>query len=161
MEVKGIELSRVSGDLDFSEEDVDLNEDPVAKQMAERLKIENVNAWIKDSSDATNQRNFNENEIIGAFPRDWDGSIIDRDYTLRKAGFVDNEGHPVNERGYLINEQTGDIRSRYSYDVIFKYNQLVGVDGGSNCEIPLPFRIERYNFNPHQCFGNFDYDDRE
>lgn len=54
MEVKGIELSRVSGDLDFSEEDVDLNEDPVAKQMAERLKIENVNAWIKDSSDATN-----------------------------------------------------------------------------------------------------------
>lgn len=54
MEVKGIELSRVSGDLDFSEEDVDLNEDPIARQMAERLKIENVNAWIKDSSDATN-----------------------------------------------------------------------------------------------------------
>lgn len=26
-------------------------------------------------------------------------------------------------------------------------------------ELPLPFRLERFNFNPHQCFGNFEYDD--
>lgn len=24
-------------------------------------------------------------------------------------------------------------------------------------ELPLPFRLERHNFNPHECLGNFDY----
>lgn len=28
----------------------------------------------------------------------------------------------------------------------------------SNEEIPLPFRLEKYNFNPHEILGNFDYD---
>lgn len=25
-------------------------------------------------------------------------------------------------------------------------------------EIPMPFRMEAYNFNPHEIIGNFDYD---
>jgi len=38
---------------------------------------------------------------------------------------------------------------------------LIGLPGGRKVELPLPFRLERYNFNPHQCMGNFDYDEKE
>ena len=68
---KGIELSRVSGDLDFTDDEEDndrlLQRDPVAKQMAEKIKMENVQAWIKDQTHAVNQRTFNENDILGNF----------------------------------------------------------------------------------------------
>ena len=42
IDAKGIELSRVSGDLDFSEDDVDLENDSEAKRRAEKVKFENV-----------------------------------------------------------------------------------------------------------------------
>jgi len=60
----------------------------------------------------------------------------------------------VNAKGYLINEQSGAIRSRFTYEDIFpgEYHQE---DLG---EIPMPFRLERYNFNPHKILGSFDYD---
>lgn len=48
LDAKGIELSRVSGDLDFSEDDVNLDNDSEAKRQAEKVKFENVQAWIKD-----------------------------------------------------------------------------------------------------------------
>lgn len=73
--------------------------------------------------------------------------------------FTDLDGNVVNQRGYLIDEHTGDIRSRYSYDIVFKEYELVSVgnDPKAKVELPIPLRIERYNFNPHECFGNFDY----
>ena len=87
-EAKGIELSRVSGDLDFSDDeefnDQYLERDPEARRAHEKVKIDNVQAWIKDQSDALNQRSFNENDIIGSFERDWSGHIIEREYILRK-----------------------------------------------------------------------------
>lgn len=64
------------------------------------------------------------------------------------------DGNPVNKRGYLIDEETGDIRSKYTFEPLFKRHELLGKD---RCELPLPYRLEKYNFNPHQCFGNFDY----
>lgn len=74
IDAKGIELSRVSGDLDFSEDDVNMDNDSEAKRRAEKVKFENVQAWIKDqTSDAVHQRNFNENDILGNFERDWKG----------------------------------------------------------------------------------------
>jgi len=27
-------------------------------------------------------------------------------------------------------------------------------------ELPMPFRLERFNFNPHKIIGNFDYDSK-
>ena len=39
---------------------------------------------------------------------------------LRAARFVDRDGNVVNERGFLIDESTGDIRSKYTYEVVFK-----------------------------------------
>ena len=68
-------MSLVSGDITFTsdEEDLNLAQDPEAKKVAERLKFDNVQAWIKDQSDRVNQRNFNENDIMGEFERDWRG----------------------------------------------------------------------------------------
>lgn len=31
-------------------------------------------------------------------------------------------------------------------------------DLDSDGHIPLPFRLESYNFNPHEILGNFDFD---
>ena len=163
-EAKGIELSRVSGDLDFSDDEEFnaqyLERDPEARRLHEKVKIENVQAWIKDLSDSINQRTFNENDIIGNFEREWSGHIKEREYTLRKMYFRDRDGNAVNQRGYLIDETTGDIRSQYTFDVLFKNYNLIGV-GNSRYELPLPYRLERHNFNPHQCFGNFDYDSED
>lgn len=36
---------------------------------------------------------------------------------------------------------------------MFKKEDL-SIDG----EIPLPLRLEQYNFNPHEILGNFDFD---
>lgn len=61
----------------------------------------------------------------------------------------------VNEKGYLINEVSGAIRSRYSWEDLF-----IGEFGSMKelGELPMPYRLERYNFNPHRISGNFDYD---
>lgn len=109
-----------------------------------------MQAWIKDkTSEPFHQRNFNENDIVGDFERDWSGQIVERDKVLRASHFEDKGGNVVNERGYLIDGDSGDIRSKYTFDVIFKEYNLIGIDGGPNVELPLPFRIERHNFNPH------------
>ena len=163
MEIRGIELSRVSGELEFSEESEDSDkvfDDPSARQEAERVKRENVQAWIKDQTDKINQRNFNYNGIVGDFLRDYNGDIVDREYTLQLNGYHDRGGNLVNEKGYLIDSDTRNIRSRYTFDTVFENHELIGVDG-NRVELPLPYRIEKYNFNPHDCFGNFDYDERE
>jgi hypothetical protein len=83
---KGIELSRVSGDLDFtSDEDAIGNafNDEEAVKIAKKYQMENVDGWIKDQATAVNRRTFNENEIMGNFERDWTGAIKDRDYVIR------------------------------------------------------------------------------
>ena len=49
-----------------------------------------------------NQRNFNENDILGNFDRDWAGKIKDRDYILKKNNYRDKDGNLVNKKGYLI-----------------------------------------------------------
>ena len=74
--------------------------------------------------------------------------------------FRDRDGNAVNQRGYLIDETTGDLRSQYTFDVVFKNYNLIGI-GNSRFELPLPYRLERHNFNPHHCVGNFDYDDED
>ena len=60
----------------------------------------------------------------------------------------------------MTDEIHGDLRSRYTFNVLFVNSELIGL-GDNRVELPLPYRLERYNFNPHQCFGNFDYDERD
>jgi len=45
------------------------------------------------------------------------------------------------------------IRSKHTYEDLFK-----PIDHGPDIgEIPMPYRLEKYNFNPHEIIGNFDY----
>ena len=48
-----------------------------------------------------------------------------------------------------------------TFDAVFRNFDMVGTTGGNKVELPLPFRLERHNFNPHQCLGNFEYDEKE
>lgn len=117
---------------------------------------------MPDAASATliNQRTFNENEVIGDFIRDWNGKIRDRDQILKRNYFRDKDGHAVNEKGYLIDEDNGGIRSKYTFDILFEGHELMGLSG-NQVELPLPYRIEKHNFTPHHCLGNFDYDERD
>lgn len=153
-----LKLDRVEGDLAFTDDE---GSDDSAIGWEYHESIDQARQeWLKHNNEEITQRTFNENEIMGDFARDWTGKIIDRERLLKKLYFRDREGHVVNEKGYLIDEDCGDIRSRYSFDVIFESQQLVGL-GDCGVELPLPYRIERHNFNPHHCLGNFDFDERD
>lgn len=102
-----------------------------------------------------NERNFHINEVLGNFPIDKFGQIINRKETIWKNHFRDLDDQLVNERGYLINEKTGAIRSRYTFEDLFMPVTSLESDLG---ELPMPFRMERWNFNPHRILGNFDFD---
>lgn len=110
-------------------------------------------AWMRENV-VLHQRNFNENEVLGSFPRGADGRIKKRREVIRRRNFRDEDGQLVNEKGYLINEVSGAIRSRYTYDdlMIGEYGTMADIG-----ELPMPFRLERYNFNPHKIMGSFEY----
>jgi hypothetical protein len=57
----------------------------------------------------------------------------------------------------LINEVTGAIRNRFTYEDLFLGQSQEMSNIG---ELPMPYRLERYNFNPHKCMGNFNYDEQ-
>jgi len=92
--------------------------------------------------------------VIGNFPRDEAGRIINRKEVIAKRNFRDFDGQLVNEKGYLINEKSGAIRSRYTFEdvLIGEFGSLKDIG-----ELPMPYRLEKYNFNPHEILGSFDY----
>ena len=104
-----------------------------------------------------NQRTFNENEVMGNFERDLNGRIKNLKEIIMKRNYRDLDGQLVNEKGYLINEMSGAIRSRYTYEDI-----LIGEYGSVKDlgELPQPYRLERHNFNPHKILGSFDWDEK-
>ena len=110
-------------------------------------------AWMRESL-VVNQRTFNVNEVIGNFERDSYGRIINRSEIIRKRHYRDLDGQLVNECGYLINEVSGAIRSKYTYEDL-----MIGEYGNMDelGELPMPYRLEQHNFNPHKIMGSFDY----
>lgn len=91
---------------------------------------------------------------MGNFELDNYGSIIDRDEILEQMNYKDFDGIPVNVRGYLLNETTGAIYSKYTFEDFFM--PLTSKEDYG--ELPMPYRLERFNFNPHAIMGNFDFD---
>jgi len=93
---------------------------------------------------------FNEHDILGDLDRDDKGNVVvikDSQGTYR-----DKRGNLTNCRGYLLDKK--------SYAVIEKYNALSmfsSIQVDERGEIPAPFYIERYNFNPHELIGDFDF----
>ena len=57
----------------------------------------------------------------------------------------------VNEKGYLVDKQ-GNVLNNFNSQQMFRKKDL-----DERGEVPAPFNIEKYNFNPHKIRGNFDY----
>lgn len=96
-----------------------------------------------------NQRTFNENDILGEFDSDEKGNIIvlqDKD-----GNYIDKRGRRVNERGYLIDPQTGDIVEMHAKQKMFGKDEI-----DERGEIPAPYCVEKHNFNPFKLRGDFD-----
>lgn len=97
-----------------------------------------------------NKRKFNVNDILGDFDRDEKGNLIL--LTNDKGELVDKNGKKVNEKGYLIDHE-GDVLENKDMKKLFDKKEL-----DERGEIPPPFNLERYNFNPHDIRGYFDRD---
>lgn len=97
------------------------------------------------------KRNFNENDIIGELDRDDKGNVVVLQDDHGKN--VDKLGRQVNERGYLQDPATGDIIENYRNQKLFSINEI-----DERGEIPAPFCLEKYNFNPFLVKGEFDLD---
>ena len=101
---------------------------------------------------AIEKRNFNINDIMGDFDRDQYGNIIiraDKDGILR-----DRLGRRVNILGYLI-DPNENVIDGWANKIIFEKDDL-----DENGDIPGPFNLEKFNFNPHQIRGDFRQDMR-
>ena len=54
----------------------------------------------------------------------------------------------------MIDPETGDIINSFSGSKVFSFRDL---DEKGN--IPMPYSIEKFNFNPFEMLGTFFYDD--
>lgn len=116
------------------------------------------NGWKDDNIDL-NRRNFNIFSVLGNFPLDHMGRIINRKQLLEDMDYKDFDGRPVNNKGFLINETNGKVYSKFTWDdlchPIDGHQARTPEDYG---ELPMPFRLERFNFSGHEIMGNFDFD---
>ena len=62
----------------------------------------------------------------------------------------------INKFGYRVDLTSGDILFAKSGKVAFAKTEL---DEAGN--IPHPYFIEKFNFNPYELLGTFFYDDYE
>ena len=65
---------------------------------------------------------------------------------------MDKTGHAINEKGYMMDSNTGDILENYTGKKLIN-----AADLDEKGEIPNPFCLEKYNFNPHDLMGDLDY----
>lgn len=145
-------------DLVDSEEDylkLDSNESTIVEELINKFEDKNNLYELQKENINLNQRNFNIFSVMGNFLLDSYGRIINRKQVLEDMDFKDNDGLTVNERGYLINESTGAIYNKFTFEDMFMPITQSIEDYG---EIPMPYRLERFNFNPHRIIGNFEFD---
>lgn len=95
---------------------------------------------------------FNEHDILGDFDKDENGNIIL--VTDKFGNLTDKNGKLVNERGYL-RDKFGHIK--HKYEPGWRLFSIKDLD--EKGEIPIPFAMGRFNFNPHEIIGSFDYDE--
>jgi hypothetical protein len=62
-------------------------------------------------------RKFNVNDILGDLDRDDKGNLVM--LHDKKGGYVDKSGNNVNEKGYLIDEKTGDVVEKENGKKVF------------------------------------------
>lgn len=95
-------------------------------------------------------RTFNVNDILGELDRDDRGNIIVLGDS--QGNNNDKTGHATNIRGYLIDSQTGDVLENHTKGKLFDATEVD--DKG---EVPAPFCVEKFNFNPHDLMGDLEF----
>ena len=99
-------------------------------------------------------RSFNEIDIVGDLDRDERGNVLlFLDETTGKSVFVDAKYRPINNYGYLIDKATGDVLNQSGAKVF----DIRDLDEQGN--IPMPYALEKYNFNPFELQGDFTFAD--
>ena len=99
-------------------------------------------------------RSFNEIDIVGDLDRDERGNVLlFLDERTGKSVYVDAKNKPINAYGYRIDETTGDITDSKGAKMFDRRD----LDERGN--IPMPFSIEKYNFNPFDLQGDFTFKD--
>mmetsp|Transcript_22416 Transcript_22416/g.27588 ORF Transcript_22416/g.27588 Transcript_22416/m.27588 type:complete len:387 (+) Transcript_22416:7037-8197(+) len=95
-------------------------------------------------------RTFNVNDILGELDRDERGNIIVLQDS--QGNNIDKTGQTTNIRGYLQDPATGDILENHTKQKMFGQEDMD--DKG---EVPAPFCIEKFNFNPHDLMGDLEF----
>lgn len=123
--------------------------------MADSLENKFKSEKIIDCPPDANLRTFNVHDILGDVDHDEKGNVIvapaDKDGVHR-----DKTGNLTNNKGYLLNQRTGDVIENLNGETMFPRTDM-----DEKGEVPGPFCVEKYNFNPHQLMGDFDYQDRQ
>lgn len=95
-------------------------------------------------------RTFNVNDILGELDRDERGNIIVLQDS--QGNNCDKTGHSTNIRGYLQDPKTGDILENYTQQVLFHASDI-----DEKGEVPAPYCVEKFNFNPHDLMGDLEF----
>ena len=56
----------------------------------------------------------------------------------------------------MLNVETGSIVENLSGREMFTSNEI-----DERGEVPAPFNVEKYNFNPHNLMGDFDFNENK
>jgi hypothetical protein len=102
-------------------------------------------------------RNFNEIDIVGEVERDDKGTlIIEFDQNGTQEAHYDLKGQPISSKGYRIDVNSGNIIHNSKQTKMFEARSI---DDRGN--LPAPFNIERFNFNPFDLQGTFVFTDKD
>ncbi|CDW77580.1 UNKNOWN [Stylonychia lemnae] len=132
------------------EEDELYLDNNIPSEMGEPDSDDDNEVRIKNITHPEKKR-FNVNDILGQFDQDDKGNpVILQD---SDGEYVDKDGSRVNQKGYLIDEKTGDVVEKEGGKKIFDFKDL-----DERGELPAPYNLERFNFNIHDVRGYFDRD---
>ena len=90
------------------------------------------------------------NDILGELDRDDRGNIVVLQDS--QGNNCDKTGHMTNIRGYLQDPVSLDILENHTKEKMFDAEELD--DKG---ELPAPFCVEKFNFNPHNLMGDLEF----
>lgn len=103
-----------------------------------------------DAPPRADLRTFNENDILGDLERDEKGNVVVLQH--QSGVYKDRQGNLTNQRGYLVEQSSLSIVENQHMMVMFAPQDI-----DERGEVQAPFSLEKYNFNPHELMGDFDY----
>jgi len=123
-------------------------------QMAEPLLEQFKTEKLIDVPPNAELRSFNVNDILGDLDHDDKGNVVVPPADNNGMNY-DKNGALTNNKGYLLDPNNKAVIENLNGEQMFPHKEM-----DERGELPAPFCVEKYNFNPHQLMGDFDYQDR-